>query len=119
MSNPNAPEVFVSYSWDDADHKQWVADFAGRLRQDGVNAKIDQWELVPGDKLPQFMETAIRANDFVLLVCTPNYKAKADGRKGGVGYEGDIMTGEVLGKGNHRKYVPILRRGTRDAAIPS
>jgi hypothetical protein len=96
-----------------------VAQFAGRLRTDGVDAKIDQWETVPGDKLPQFMETAIRENDFVLLICTPNFKAKADGRNGGVGYEGDIMTAEVFGKGNHRKYIPILRRGPRDQAVPS
>src|SRR3954466_20384 len=108
-TNNSAPKVFISYSWDDEAHKTWGAQFAGRLRTDGVDAKIDQWELVPGDKLPQFMETAIRENDFVLLICTPNYKAKADGRKGGVGYEGDIMTAEVFGKGNHRKYIPILR----------
>jgi TIR domain len=119
MGNAAAPKVFISYSWDDENHKNWVAQFASRLRTDGVDARIDQWELVPGDKLPQFMEMAIRENDFVLLICTPNYKAKADGRKGGVGYEGDIMTAEVFGKGNHRKYIPILRHGPRDQAVPS
>ena len=65
------------------------------------------------------MEQAIRDNDFVLIVGTPKYKDRADNRKGGVGYEGDIMTGEVLGTSNHRKFIPILRQGTWDTGIPT
>jgi hypothetical protein len=36
-----------------------------------------------------------------------------------VGYEGDIMTAEVLTQGNHRKFVPVHRSGSHDAATPS
>ncbi len=113
------PSAFMSYSWDDDAHKRWVRELATQLRADGVDVKLDQWEAIPGDQLPAFMETAIRENDFVLIICTPKYKEKSDGRKGGVGYEGDIMTGEVLAKANHRKFIPILRAGDWDSAVPS
>ena len=113
------PKVFISYSWDDESHKQWVRDFATRLRADGVEAILDQWEVVPGDRLPLFMEKAIRENSYVLIVCTPKYKEKSDNRKGGVGYEGDIMTAEVYAGANHRKFIPVLRRGSWATAVPS
>lgn len=116
--NPN-PTVFISYSWDDNSHKVWVADLATRLRGDGVDAVLDQWAAIPGDQLPNFMEKEIRNNDYVLIVCTPNYKYKSDNRDGGVGYEGDIMTAEITGMHNNRKYIPILARGTWQSAAPS
>jgi hypothetical protein len=65
------------------------------------------------------METAVRENEFVLIVCTPRYKEKSDKRLGGVGYEGDIMTGEVFTTRNRRKFLPILRTGKPEDAIPS
>ena len=93
--------------------------FAARLRADGVDVTLDRWAAIPGDRLPHFMEQAIRENCYVLIVCTPKYKEKSDNRKGGVGYEGDIMTGEVHTQGNHRKFIPILRRGDWKTAMPS
>jgi hypothetical protein len=113
------PKAFVSYSWDDDNHKKWVAQLATRLRSDTVEVILDQWHAVPGDQLPEFMERQIRENDYVLIICTPNYKQKSDNRSGGVGYEGDIMTGEIFSKGNHRKFIPILARGTWEDAAPS
>lgn len=113
------PKAFVSYSWDSDEHKRWTKSFAARLRGDGVDVTLDQWELVPGDQLPRFMESAIRDNSYVLILCTPDYMKKSDERKGGVGYEGDIMTAEVHTEGNHRKFIPILRAGSRETAIPT
>ncbi len=66
-----------------------------------------------------FMETAVRENAFVLIVCTPGYRARSDRRQGGVGYEGDIMTAEVFAHANHRKFIPILREGDWRQAAPS
>ena len=75
------PTAFVSYSWDNEEHKQWVLDFATRLRHEGIDAKLDRWDVSLGDPLPQFMETAVRTNKFVLIVLTPNYAEKSDRRK--------------------------------------
>lgn len=111
--------MFVSYSWDDEEHRSWVHDFAARLRADGVDAELDQWEVYLGDPLPEFMERAVRENDFVLVICTPGYKERSDSGAGGVGYEGDIMTAEVYSTRDHRKFIPLLRRGGWTSAFPS
>jgi hypothetical protein len=111
--------AFISYSWDNDAHKAWARDLATRLRSSGIEVTLDQWHLVPGDQLPQFMESAVRNSEFVLVICTPRYKARSDNRTGGVGYEGDIMTAEVLTTRNERKFIPILRSGTWAEAAAS
>src|SRR4051794_7887702 len=117
--NPQAPKVFISYSWDTKPHRIWVLNLATRLRENGVDVVLDQWHVAPGDQLPAFMEKAVRENDNVLIICTPKYKLKSDTRTGGVGYEGDIMTGEVFTEGNNRKFIPLLREGEWRESSPS
>jgi hypothetical protein len=113
------PTIFVSYAWED-DVRIWVQEFATRLRREGgVDVRIDQWGVVPGDSLPEFMEKSVRDSDFILIVCTPKYKVKSDARQGGVGYEGHIITGELFTSANHRKFIPVLRKGEWTAAAPS
>jgi len=111
--------AFISYSWDDDAHREWVRRLAERLRADGVDVSIDRWAVVPGDQLSAFMERAIRDNQFVVIVCTPRYKRRSDAREGGVGYEGDIMTAEVMTSQNNRKFIPVLRSGAWPQAAPS
>jgi hypothetical protein len=113
------PKAFISYSWDSEDHKAWVRNLAARLRADGVEAILDQWHAVPGDQLPKFMESAVRGADYVLIVCTPTFKAKSEVREGGVGYEGDIITGEMFSGASQRKFIPVLRSGDANSAVPS
>lgn len=113
------PRAFISYSHDDAAHREWVRDLASRLRADGVETVLDQWHLIPGDQIPAFMETSVRESDFVLIICTPRYRERSDARTGGAGYEGDIMTGEVMTGRSDRKFIPILRRGAWKDAAPS
>ena len=105
----STPKAFVSYSWDGDSHNEWVAALATQLRGDGIETMLDQWHAVPGDQLPAFMEKEIRENDYVLIVCSPNYRLKS----------GDIMTAEVHTQGNHRKFIPILARGSWDESAPS
>ncbi len=114
------PKIFVSYAWESEAHKLWVKSLAWSLRDDGVDAILDQWETAPGDQLPEFMEASIRTSNFVLIVCTPKYKAKSDSRRGGVGYEGDVMTSEAFTGVSRRKFVPVLAPdGTWDSSAPS
>ena len=115
----NNPTTFISYAWENDDLKKWVKNLATQLRDKGIDAKLDQWEVAPGDQMPHFMEKSVRENDFVLIICTPRYKIKSEERIGGVGYEGDIMTAEVLQNSNHRKFIPILKSGTKDTSLPA
>jgi len=113
------PKVFISYSWDGAEHQGWVQNLAARLREHGVETILDVWSVAPGEELPGFMETSVRESDFVLVICTPKYKTRADKREGGVGYEGTIMTGEVFNKTPRKKFIPILRHSKWSEAAPS
>ncbi len=115
----NNPKAFISYAWESEESKIWVKELATELRNDGIDAKLDQWEIVPGDQMPHFMEKSVKENDYVLIICTPKYKTKSENRIGGVGYEGDIMTAEVLQNSNHRKFIPILKSGIKETSIPS
>lgn len=111
--------AFISYSWDDDFHREWVVALAERLRADGVDVTLDRWETVPGDQLPAFMERAMCQNEFIVIICTPRYKIRSDARQGGVGYEGDIMTAEVMTSQNHRKFIPVLRSGKWARSAPT
>lgn len=64
------------------------------------------------------MEEAIGLSDFVLVICTTNYKKRADERLGGVGYEQDLMTAERLLAGRDSKFIPVLRNGDWYNALP-
>jgi len=107
--NVPPPRVFISYSHDSAEHKKWVLDFATTLRSRGVDAVLDQWDLKPGDDLPQFMEQNLVAADYAIMVCTKRYVAKANAGEGGVGYEKMIMTSSSLSKISVSKVIPIIR----------
>jgi hypothetical protein len=113
------PRVFLSYAWESDDHRAWVRSLGSKLRADGVDARLDEWLVVPGDQLPSFMEREIREANFVLAICTPTYKEKSDARSGGVGYEGAIITAELFTMANERKVIPVLQQGSWVKAAPS
>lgn len=117
--NSEHPKVFISYSWEEEAHKEWVKSLADRLLSDGIEATVDQYDLTLGDRLPHFMEQSISNSDYVLIICTPTYKSKSDSRKGGVGYEGHIISAELLTQGNERKFIPVIRKGTATNSIPT
>ncbi|SIT56316.1 conserved hypothetical protein [Mesorhizobium prunaredense] len=120
---PQLKTVFISYSWDSEDHKAWVRALAERLVGNGVHVHLDQWDVRYGESLTQFMDTCLPEGDFVLVICTPAYKAKATVRQGGVGYEAQIISARIAASIARHKFVPVLRSGTLGpddphAAIP-
>lgn len=114
-----SPTCFLSYSWDTPDHQRWVRDLATSLQRNGVTVHLDQWDLRPGADLQQYMESCVRVSDFVLLICTPTYSMKANLGIGGVAYEKMLVTGELFGTISTHKFVPLLRKGSPNEAVPS
>lgn len=116
-------KVFLSYSWDDNNHQEWVKQLAKDLCEENknlsINTILDVNDLVLGDQITHFMEQSIANSDYVIIICTPMYKKKADNRTGGVGYEDSIITGELYNRNNQRKYIPILARGSWTDSIPT
>jgi len=90
------PRAFISYSHDSPAHKQWVAELGAKLRHNGVDIILDQWDLSLGDDVARFMEEGLTKSDRVLVVCTPEYVRKADAGEGGVGYEKMIVTAQIV-----------------------
>ncbi|EGS6497188.1 hypothetical protein CGI39_03885 [Vibrio parahaemolyticus] len=112
--NTKVPKVFLSYSHDSAEHKQWVLDLATRLVYAGIDARIDAWGVGGGTDLPHFMETQLAEVDRVVMVCTQTYVDKANKGTGGVGYEKMIVTSSLMTSIDDNKIIPIIRqKGTR------
>lgn len=112
--------AFVSYAHEDSDHDKWVIDLAADLRRKGVDASLDEWDLVPGQDMTLFMESQIRDSDYVILICTPAYAHKSNIPRGGVGYEKNIISAGMLQSSDLRpKFIPILRKGTFEDALPT
>jgi len=112
------PRVFVSYSHDSAAHKSWVLDFSTTLRNRGIDAVLDQWDLRPGDDLPHFMEIELAKCDYVIMVCTETYVNKANAGEGGVGYEKMIITSSLLKNIDGNKIIPVVRQ-TSSTILPT
>jgi hypothetical protein len=114
----SAPKVFISYSHDSQQHKDWVLRLASELRTNGIDAKLDQWDLSPGQDIAAFMAGAIRTADRVLLICTGAYVSKSEAGVGGVGYERLIVTAEVVGSIDTIKFIPIVRNNASARKVP-
>lgn len=120
INEVQGPVVFISYSWDNEDHKKWVINLANRLFENGVRVLLDFYELSPGHNMFHFMENAVSKSDKVLIIFTPNYKLKSEKRVGGVGYEYSILNTELYKTiTTNKKYIPVLRSGTIDSSVPN
>ncbi|QNR96652.1 toll/interleukin-1 receptor domain-containing protein [Stenotrophomonas sp. 169] len=63
----NNPKVFVSHASEDKD--SFVLEFATKLRAHGVDAWVDKWEMLPGDKLiHKIFEEGLKAPDAFIIV---------------------------------------------------
>jgi len=62
-----APKVFVSHASEDK--PRFVVKFAQRLRENGVDAWLDQWEMKPGDSLvDRIFEEGLKSAQAVVIV---------------------------------------------------
>jgi hypothetical protein len=112
------PLVFISYSHDSRVHGKWVLGLASKLRENGVEVILDQWDLKLGDDVAKFMEKGVLEPDRVLMVCTESYVQKADEGKGGVGYETMIVTGELVQNLGTSKFIPVVRQKSDHVILP-
>lgn len=119
MSNTRK-KVFISYSWDNIEHQQWVSKLASDLMKTyGINVILDQFELSAGKDLTHFMENSIEKADKVLVILSPNYKTKAESRESGVGYETSMISQEIFESPiTNVKFIPVLRVGSSTTSAP-
>ena len=114
-----APKVFVSYSHDSDQHKDWVLALATRLVANGVDVVLDQWDLTLGSDLPRFMEQGLTEALRVLAICTELYVSKANAGKGGVGFEKMILTARLMENVTSDRIIPVIRANALVASVPT
>lgn len=107
------PVVFISYSWDSEEHKQWVLDLSKDLREKfRVYTLLDRYN-VGGDDLITFMMKGLKKADRVLIIGTPLYKEKLENSDGGgVKFEDQVITISLYKEMGSNKFVPVLRDGS-------
>jgi hypothetical protein len=122
---PSAPRVFISYSHDSSEHAKAILALAQRLRQDGVDAWIDQYENgTPEEGWPRWMLNRLDWAETVLLVCTETYyrrfRGYDDPEQGkGADWEGQLITLELYNaKSRKVNFVPILFSNRDKEFIP-
>jgi tetratricopeptide (TPR) repeat protein len=125
MSTPStAPRVFISYSHDSKEQMDQVLALANRLRTEGIDCNIDQYEQSPANGWHRWMIDEIEGADFVLMIFTTKYtrhfwSKEEDAMAMGVAWEGAIITQDLYAQqGKNLKYIPILFSSENTDAIP-
>jgi tetratricopeptide (TPR) repeat protein len=73
--------ALLCYSHDSEDHRARVLALAQRLRNDGVDAWLDQFEPAPPQGWPRWLREQVERADFIILVCTPAYRRSFEGSR--------------------------------------
>lgn len=107
------PKVFISYSHDSQELEEKVKNLADILIEYGIQTEIDQYTTNPVQGWPQYMLENILKSDYILCVCTENYKKRFENEeKIGVGlgakFEGKYITQILYSDEYNEKVLPIL-----------
>lgn len=118
MTAPNPRDVggtvFISYSHDSSDHVRAVLTLSNKLRSEGIDCVLDQYEACPPEGWPRWMDREINKAQFVLMVCTEAYYRRVMGEeKPGVGlgiaWEGSLIYNQIyVSSSLNTKFIPVL-----------
>jgi hypothetical protein len=109
-----ASKIFISYTHDSEAHMNRVFELSERLRSDGVDSSIDQYEVSPPEGWPAWMRRQIKETDFVLVICSENYLKRYErseelGKGIGAKWEGAIIGQELYeAEGRNTKFIPVV-----------
>ena len=114
MNSDGAIRVFVSYSWDSPSHCDAVRMLVDRLRKDGIECTLDQYQFPPPPEgWATWMHDQVKIADFVLVICSNGYSQKAERRTPvsgtGVRFESLQVLQELYDANMvNRRYLPVL-----------
>jgi hypothetical protein len=94
--------VFISYSHDSPDHARAVLLLSNKLRSEGIDCILDQYESSPPEGWPRWMDREVKKAQFVLMVCTERYYRRVMGEEApgvglGVAWESTIIYSHIFG----------------------
>jgi len=111
--------VFISHTSKSDEQAKWVEELAVFLIDHGLQARLDRFHLRRGMDLHQWMCNELTMADKVIIVCDEDYKLRAEGRIGGVGWETMVIQGDMAAlPPDSTKYQVIVRSATIDDGLP-
>ena len=114
--------AFITYAHASKGHKDAVRDFANKLRHDGIDATIDQFEPHPAEGWPKWMELQLRLADRIILVPSEKYQERyyqEGAPNSGARFEGALLTTHLLNSGvSFEKIAVALADHADEAFIP-
>jgi hypothetical protein len=66
-----SPKLFISYSWSNPEHEQFVLDIATELVESGIDVILDKWDLKEGHDSYAFMEKMVADPEMGALPVSP------------------------------------------------
>lgn len=111
--------VFISHTSKTDAAIEWVEALARYLIEHGIQARLDRFHLRRGMDLAQWMCNELAMAEKVIVVCDENYKAKAEGRLGGVGWETMLIQGDLANlPPDSTKYQVVVRAEHLEKGLP-
>jgi SAM-dependent methyltransferase len=124
-SSESNPKVLIIYSHETEEHMDRVLSLSDRLRTDGIDCIIDQYETSPPEGWPRWSDNQIEESNFILIVCTKTYEERfksieEQGKGKGVKWEGLIILQRFYeSEANNRKFIPIIFSPNDQSHIPT
>ena len=121
---PHNPKVFISYSHDSSHHLTQVLNLSNRLREDGIDSHLDQYEVSPPEGWARWTLREVEDADFVIVVCTAVYRQRFlgeddKGKGRGVIWEGAVISQNLYEQAvQNTKFVPVLFSDADSANVP-
>ncbi len=118
-------KVFISYSHDSDEHSKRVLALSERLRKDGIETTIDQYENgSPKKGWARWMMNGLNAASHVVCVCTETYSRRflgqeVPGKGKGADWEGALITQALYdARGYTNKFIPVLFDRADEEHVP-
>lgn len=114
MNKNDNPIVFISYSQDSLAFADRVLTFSNKLRSEGIDAILDQYEEAPIEGWPRWMENSINRADYVIVIASKGYHQKiygkvAQGQGRGVKWEGTLIYQKLYAADTmNQKFIPVV-----------
>src|SRR5208283_193175 len=111
--------VFISYTHDSPEHVDKVLALSKRLRTNGIDCVLDQYELSPPEGWPLWMDREIKKAEFVLMICTAAYLRRVNGNEEPP-WEGNLICNHIYNAASRNtKFIPVVFDAAHAIYVPT